>query len=53
MERHFGPTAGAFVRDLLAGHGVEIVAEADVSGFDGEGEDDAPVGATPDVMLAR
>jgi len=45
LERHFGPVAGAFVRDLLEGHGIEIVAQADVSGFDGEGEDDAPVTA--------
>ncbi|MBA3748050.1 MAG: NAD(P)/FAD-dependent oxidoreductase, partial [Solirubrobacterales bacterium] len=45
MERHFGPVAGQFVHDLLTSHGVEIVAGADVSGFDGEGEDDAPVGA--------
>jgi len=45
LERHFGPVAGAFVRDLLEGHGVEILAGADVSGFEGEGEDDAPVTA--------
>ncbi len=45
LERHFGPTAGAFVGDLLASHGIEIVARADVSGFDGEGDDDAPATA--------
>jgi 3-phenylpropionate/trans-cinnamate dioxygenase ferredoxin reductase subunit len=45
LERHFGPAAGAFVRDLLEGHGIEIVAQADVTAFDGEGEDDAPVTA--------
>jgi len=43
LERHFGPTAGAFARDLLASHGVEIVASADVVEFAGEGEDDARV----------
>jgi 3-phenylpropionate/trans-cinnamate dioxygenase ferredoxin reductase subunit len=39
MERHFGPVAGQFVHDLLTSHGIEIVADADVSAFDGEGED--------------
>jgi len=43
LERHFGPMAGAFARDLLASHGVEIVASADVVEFAGEGEDDARV----------
>jgi 3-phenylpropionate/trans-cinnamate dioxygenase ferredoxin reductase subunit len=38
-ERGFGRVAGAFVRDLLASHGVEIVGEADVVEFAGEGED--------------
>lgn len=38
-ERGFGPVAGAFVRDLLASHGIEFVAEADVVEFAGEGED--------------
>jgi 3-phenylpropionate/trans-cinnamate dioxygenase ferredoxin reductase component len=38
-ERGFGPVAGAFVRDLLTSHGVEIVAEADVVEFAGEGEE--------------
>ncbi|CAN5119701.1 FAD-dependent oxidoreductase [soil metagenome] len=38
-ERGFGPVVGAFVRDLMASHGVEIVAEADVTEFSGEGED--------------
>jgi 3-phenylpropionate/trans-cinnamate dioxygenase ferredoxin reductase subunit len=38
-ERGFGPVAGAFVRDLMLSHGVEIVAEADVVEFAGEGED--------------
>lgn len=38
-ERGFGSVTGAFVRDLMSAHGVEIVAEADVVGFAGEGED--------------
>jgi len=45
LERHFGPIAGQFVHDLLTGHGIEIVGEADVVGFDGEGDDEGPVGA--------
>ncbi|MEA2149360.1 MAG: 3-phenylpropionate/trans-cinnamate dioxygenase ferredoxin reductase component [Solirubrobacteraceae bacterium] len=45
LERGFGPVAGAFVRDLLEEHGIEILAEADVASFEGEGEDDAPVTA--------
>ncbi len=46
LERGFGPVAGAFVRDLLERHGVEILAEADVAAFEGSGEaDDAPVTA--------
>lgn len=39
MERGFGPVAGAFVRDLLIEHGIEIAAEADVVEFAGEGEE--------------
>jgi 3-phenylpropionate/trans-cinnamate dioxygenase ferredoxin reductase component len=39
MERHFGPVAGQFVHDVLTSHGIEIVAGADVSAFDGNGED--------------
>ncbi|HWC26141.1 MAG TPA: FAD-dependent oxidoreductase, partial [Solirubrobacteraceae bacterium] len=38
-ERSFGPVAGAFVADLLASHGIEIAAEADVVELVGEGED--------------
>ena len=38
-ERHFGPVVGQFVHDLLTSHGIEIVAEADVSAFDGEGDE--------------
>jgi 3-phenylpropionate/trans-cinnamate dioxygenase ferredoxin reductase subunit len=45
MERHFGPVAGQFVRDLLTEHGIEILAEADVAEFAGEGDGDAPVTA--------
>ena len=40
LERGFGPVAGAYVRDLLAGHGVEILASADVAAFEGEDEDE-------------
>ncbi len=39
LERGFGPVAGRFAHDLLTSHGIEIVAGADVSAFDGEGED--------------
>jgi 3-phenylpropionate/trans-cinnamate dioxygenase ferredoxin reductase subunit len=46
LERHFGAVAGQFVHDLLTAHGIEVVAEADVSAFDGEGEgEDGRVGA--------
>ncbi|MGH2840027.1 MAG: NAD(P)/FAD-dependent oxidoreductase [Solirubrobacteraceae bacterium] len=45
LERGFGAVAGRFVSDLLTGHGIEIVAGADVVEFAGEGEDDAPVTA--------
>jgi 3-phenylpropionate/trans-cinnamate dioxygenase ferredoxin reductase subunit len=45
LERGFGPVAGAFVRDLLESHDIEILASADVACFDGAGEDDAPVTA--------
>ena len=41
LEHHFGPVAGRFAHDLLTSHGVEILAEADVVQFDGEGDDDA------------
>ena len=39
LERGFGTVAGAFVRDLLESHGIEIVAGADVVEFAGEGEE--------------
>ena len=39
LERGFGPVAGQFAYDLLTSHGIEIVAGADVSAFEGEGED--------------
>ncbi|MEJ7797186.1 MAG: FAD-dependent oxidoreductase [Solirubrobacteraceae bacterium] len=45
LERHFGPVAAQFVHDLLTAHGVELVGGADVVGFDGEGDDEGPVGA--------
>ena len=44
LELHFGATVGAFVRDLLERHGVNIVAGADVVAFDGDPErEDGPV----------
>jgi 3-phenylpropionate/trans-cinnamate dioxygenase ferredoxin reductase component len=45
LERGFGPVAGRFAHDLLTAHGIEILAEADVVEFAGEGEDDAPCDA--------
>ena len=45
LERGFGPVAGAFARDLLTAHGIEIVAAADVAEFAGEGADDARLDA--------
>jgi 3-phenylpropionate/trans-cinnamate dioxygenase ferredoxin reductase subunit len=39
LERGFGAVAGAFVRDLLESHGIEIVAGTDVVEFAGEGEE--------------
>ncbi len=39
LERGFGPVAGRFAHDLLTSKGIEIVAGADVSAFDGEGEE--------------
>jgi 3-phenylpropionate/trans-cinnamate dioxygenase ferredoxin reductase component len=45
LERGFGPVAGRFAYDLLAGHGIAIEAGADVVAFDGNGADDAPVTA--------
>ena len=44
LERHFGPVAGQFVHHLLTDHGIEVVGDADVVGFDGEGDDEGPVG---------
>ncbi len=45
LERHFGAVAARFAHDVLTSHGIEILAEADVVGFDGEGDDDARVTA--------
>ena len=45
LERGFGPVAGAFARDLLSSHGIEIVGSADVCEFAGEGADDARLDA--------
>lgn len=36
MERGFGATAGGFVRDLLAGHGIEFIGEDELDRFEGE-----------------
>jgi 3-phenylpropionate/trans-cinnamate dioxygenase ferredoxin reductase subunit len=44
LERGFGPLVGRFAHDLLTSKGIEIVGGADVSAFDGEG-DDGPVSA--------
>jgi 3-phenylpropionate/trans-cinnamate dioxygenase ferredoxin reductase subunit len=44
LERGFGAVAGQFVCDLLTSHGIEVVAGADVSAFEGDGED-GPVSA--------
>jgi 3-phenylpropionate/trans-cinnamate dioxygenase ferredoxin reductase subunit len=38
-ERGFGVVVGGFVRDLMTSHGVQIVAEADVVEFAGEGDE--------------
>ena len=45
LERGFGPVAGQFAHDLLTEHGIEILAEADVEEFAGDGEGDEPVTA--------
>ena len=45
LERGFGPVAGQFAHDLLTEHGIEILAEADVEEFAGDGDGDAPVTA--------
>jgi 3-phenylpropionate/trans-cinnamate dioxygenase ferredoxin reductase subunit len=45
LDRGFGPIAGRFVHDLLTSHGIEIAGAADVVAFDGEGDDEGPVGA--------
>jgi len=39
LERGFGPVAGQFAHDLLTSKGIEIAAGADVSAFDGDGDD--------------
>jgi len=69
LERGFGARAGRWFRELLEGHGVEIVAESSVSGFAGSERVEAVqlddgrslpadlvvigAGVQPDVMLAR
>ncbi len=45
LERGFGPVVGQFAHDLLTSHGIEVLAEADVAQFEGEGDDDARVTA--------
>jgi 3-phenylpropionate/trans-cinnamate dioxygenase ferredoxin reductase subunit len=45
LERGFGPVAGRFVHGLLTANGIDILTQADVAAFDGEGEDDGPVTA--------
>lgn len=44
-ERGFGPNAGQYVADLLTGHGIELIAGADVVEFAGEDDDDGRVSA--------
>jgi 3-phenylpropionate/trans-cinnamate dioxygenase ferredoxin reductase component len=39
LERGFGAVAGRFVCELLTSHGIEIVSGADVSAFEGAGQD--------------
>jgi 3-phenylpropionate/trans-cinnamate dioxygenase ferredoxin reductase component len=69
LERGFGARAGRWFRELLEGHGVEIVGESSVSGFAGAERVEAVqlddggalpadlvvigAGVQPDVMLAR
>jgi 3-phenylpropionate/trans-cinnamate dioxygenase ferredoxin reductase subunit len=69
LERGFGARAGRWFRELLEGHGVQIVGESSVSGFAGTERVEAVelddgrslpadlvvigVGVQPDVMLAR
>jgi 3-phenylpropionate/trans-cinnamate dioxygenase ferredoxin reductase subunit len=38
MERAFGLAVGQWVRNVLAGHGVQVVGSAEVERFEGDGE---------------
>jgi 3-phenylpropionate/trans-cinnamate dioxygenase ferredoxin reductase component len=69
LERGFGARAGHWFRELLEGHGVEVVGEGSVTAFTGSERVEAVqlddgrslpadvvvigAGVTPDVMLAR
>jgi 3-phenylpropionate/trans-cinnamate dioxygenase ferredoxin reductase component len=69
LERGFGARAGHWFRELLEGHGVEVVGEGSVTAFAGSERVEAVqlddgrslpadvvvigAGVTPDVMLAR
>jgi 3-phenylpropionate/trans-cinnamate dioxygenase ferredoxin reductase component len=69
LERGFGARAGRWFRELLEGHGVEVVGESSVTAFAGSERVEAVqledgrslpadvvvigAGVTPDVMLAR
>jgi 3-phenylpropionate/trans-cinnamate dioxygenase ferredoxin reductase component len=69
LERGFGARAGHWFRELLEGHGVEVVGEGSVTAFGGSERVEAVqlddgrslpadvvvigAGVTPDVMLAR
>ncbi len=69
MERAFGLKVGQWVRDVLAGHGVQVLGSVEVERFEGKGSAShasswpagafdaelvvAGVGVTPDIMLAR
>jgi 3-phenylpropionate/trans-cinnamate dioxygenase ferredoxin reductase subunit len=38
MERAFGVQVGQWVRDVLAGHGIQVIGNVEVERFEGEGE---------------
>ncbi|WCB92562.1 Dicamba O-demethylase 1, ferredoxin reductase component [Baekduia alba] len=38
MERAFGLQVGAWVRGVLAGHGIQVVSDVEVERFEGEGD---------------
>ena len=38
MERAFGLQVGGWVRNVLAGHGIQVIGDAEVERFEGEGD---------------